>query len=165
MASDDVFKILAEVFVKGHRRVSQLRFAEDFCNGSSAAVFSSEHSDRPVILLNHDLNALLHFGERGMKIASHVGFAHVDSSHGFHYGAFSSSTPTEYRERLDGRVATDLRTAWSLLDNRFERVTAASWAHRQREAAFGMAPKLRDREAALSSLIRGRLAGGKPRAD
>ncbi len=88
MASDDLFKILAKVFVKGHRRVSQLRFAEDLCNGTSAAVFSPEHSDRPVILLNHDLNALLHFGERGMKIASHFGFAHVDGCRGIHYDAF-----------------------------------------------------------------------------
>ncbi len=102
MAGDDLFEILAEVFVKGNRRVSQLRFAEDFCNGPSAAMFSSEHSNRPVILLNHDLNALLHFGERGMKIASHFGFAHVDSSHGLQYGAFTSSAPTEYGERLDG---------------------------------------------------------------
>jgi hypothetical protein len=44
-----------------------------------------------VVLLDDDLDALPHFGQHGVKIASHFGFAHVDSGHDFDYGSVCSA--------------------------------------------------------------------------
>jgi hypothetical protein len=45
-----VFEVLAEVFIKRHRRVSLFSFLQDFGDGSSAAVGRDDHGDRPVAL-------------------------------------------------------------------------------------------------------------------
>ena len=92
MARNDRFEILTEVLIEGHCRVALISFAKDFSNGPSAAMLGTKNRDRPVILLNNDLYALLHFSQNGMKIASHFGFAHVYGCHCFYYGSCSPSS-------------------------------------------------------------------------
>lgn len=43
----------------------------------------AQHSDRPVILLDYDFDALLHLGQHGMELASHFRFAPMDRCHSF----------------------------------------------------------------------------------
>jgi len=73
MAGDDLFKILAEVFVESHCRVPLFGFAKDFGDWPPAAILCPDDGDGPVILLDDDLDALLHPGQHGMEIASHLG--------------------------------------------------------------------------------------------
>ena len=40
-----------------------------------------QDSHRPMILLNHNLDALLHLGQHGVKILSDFGFAHAHTRH------------------------------------------------------------------------------------
>src|ERR1700719_1367353 len=97
MACYDFFEILTEVFVKSPRRISLLRFTKDFVNRPATPVLRPQNSNRSMILLNDDLNPFLHFGQHGMEIPSHLGFAHVDSSHRLHYGPFSSQSAAQGR--------------------------------------------------------------------
>lgn len=98
MARDNLFQILAEILVKSHRGVPLLGFPKDFGDWPSAAVLRPEYGDRPVVLLDDYLDALLHPGQDGMEIASHFSFAHVDSSHHPYYGASSLSSSCSVAE-------------------------------------------------------------------
>jgi hypothetical protein len=70
MACYDLLKILAEVPIKGNGGVSLLGFAKDLRNGSSAAMLGAQNGRRAAVLLNDILDALLHFGEHGVKMFS-----------------------------------------------------------------------------------------------
>lgn len=86
MAGNDVFQIFSEFFVEGHGGVSFFGLSKDFCDGASTPALRPQYRDGPMILLDDNLNALLDFGQHGMEIASHFGFAHVKTFHGPHYG-------------------------------------------------------------------------------
>lgn len=74
MTGDDLFEILAEVLIESHRGIALPGFAKDLGNGPSAAMLCTQHSHRPVVLLDDDLDALLHPGQHAVKIAGHLGF-------------------------------------------------------------------------------------------
>jgi hypothetical protein len=55
-------------------------------------VLRPEYGDGAVILLDDDLDTLLHLGQNGVEIASHLSFAHVDSRHRVFYSNRSYSS-------------------------------------------------------------------------
>src|SRR5580700_10560768 len=66
-----------ESFLVGFRQGDALAQLAGWASGLGCP----EDRNGPLILLDHHLEALLHFGQYGMQIAGHLGFAHVNSSH------------------------------------------------------------------------------------
>ena len=69
---------------------------KDFNDRPSARTLSLDDGYGLVILLDDDFRALLHFSQHGVKVASHFGLAHMDSTRRPHYGtsAVELDTPT-----------------------------------------------------------------------
>ena len=80
--------ISCEIVINKRLRPARPEIGQDFRNHSANRRRLFEHCDWPVILLDNDLNALLHLSKHSMKIPSHFGLAHVYGCHSSHYVPF-----------------------------------------------------------------------------
>ncbi len=84
MGFNPFLDIVRVIIINIGLRPEDPEIGQDFRN-HSANWRLFEHCHWPVILLDNELDALLHFGQHGMKIAGHLGLAQVDACHSSHH--------------------------------------------------------------------------------
>ena len=88
MGGNHLVHVIAKIRIKRHPRVPPLRVGKDFGDRAPAPLPRSQYRNRPVALLNNDLDALLHLRKDRMKVPSYIALVHVNRRHLPYYCAF-----------------------------------------------------------------------------
>jgi hypothetical protein len=78
---DAFLNVAGEVVIHDGIRASGPEIGDDFGDHPPAWLRRPEDGDRPVILFDHDFEAMLHFRERRVQVAGDFCFAHMDRWH------------------------------------------------------------------------------------
>jgi hypothetical protein len=74
---DAFLNVAGEVVIHDGIRASGPEIGDDFGDHPPAWLRRPEDGDRPVILFDHDFEAMLHFRERRVQVAGDFCFAHM----------------------------------------------------------------------------------------